>query len=512
MSAAAPFALPLPTTPAATAALPSVLPGTFGTKAPIGEMKKIVSLVDRSAFDEFVYPRSEMSTRFQPDFKPYHNFTHESVVWSFSGSPAWGQRITFSVPWPWQGDFLNYIALRLKPSHWLPPAAAAHIGPDRADWVPLVPNDFWVWANSLGTAAIERAEMEVDGVIIESFSGDWLNVWNKTCHTVGKGAAFDDALYASYKDPPPVSRFRVSDDGYLYCYLPFWFTKHANAAFPLLSCSGPDTVRFHITLRPFKDVVRRIGTAAGCGADESPLGSSFVVRDYTFPFYKTETVRCNDVIPGFEAADILCGISNIDGGLREEYIHMPHEILAEPVVETDFAEPLKYVVNTGAADTVKVQLPLTVANGPIRQLLFFLRRKASVSEWRDWNNYSATLRGESDPVWNPTQPLLVRAALQVGTATWADEEEKWWRASGDVLLPGGIRAFGNYIYAYNFAEKPAEFSPSGSLNASRVDLRLNLTVAPPGGATDGEWSVHVFLVGTNWLRFEKGLANWVFMD
>ena len=511
------FALPLPTVPPMAMAtaksldpLPSVLPGTFGDKAPIGEMKKVVSLVDRSTFDEFVYPRNELSTRFQPAFKPYHNFTQESVVWSFSGSPAWGQRITFSVPWPWQGDFLNWIALRLKPASWLPPVAAGHLGPDRADWVPLRAAEFWVWANSLGTAAIERAEMEVGGVVVESFSGDWLNVWNKTSHDVGGAAAFDDAVYASYAEPPPVSRFRVSDDGYVYCYLPFWFAKHVNTAFPLLSCSGPDTVRFHITLRPFKDVVRRIGTAAECG--ETPLGSTFTVRDYTFPFYKTETVTCNSTIPGFESADIVCGISNIDGGLREAYIHSPHEILTEPVVETDFAEPLKYVVNTGATDTIKVQLPLTVANGPIRQLFFFLRRKAAVQEWRDWNNYSATLRGEADAVWNPTTPLLVRAQLQVGTAIWADEEERWWRASGDVLVPGGIRAYGNFIYVYNFAERPSEFSPSGSLNASRADLRLNLTVAPPDGSADGEWTVHVFLVGTNWMRFEKGLANWVFMD
>ena len=102
--------------------------------------------------------------------------------------------------------------------------------------------------------------------------------------------------------------------------------------------------------------------------------------------------------------------------------------------------------------------------------------------------------------------------LSYQEAVWADEEERWWRAQGDILLPGGIRAYGNYIYCYNFAEKPADFSPSGSLNASRVDMRLLLTVAPPGGAEDLEWSVHVFYVGTNWIRFQNGLANLVFMD
>ena len=98
----------------------------------------------------------------------------------------------------------------------------------------------------------------------------------------------------------------------------------------------------------------------------------------------------------------------------------------------------------------------------------------------------------------------------VGTAIWADQPERWWRAAGNLALPGGVRGYGNYIYAYNFAERPADFNPSGSLNASRADLRLNLKVAAPDGG--GEWSVHVFLVGTNWMRFQNGLANLLFMD
>lgn len=481
----------------------------FKGKGPVGELKKIVSLVDRTDFDEFVYDKAGTQTVFQPENKPYHNFIQESVVWTFQGNPAWGQRITFSVPWPWEGDFLNWIALRLKPASWLPPDAYAHMGPDYLDWVPLSPNNFWIWANSLGSAAIAHAAMEVDGVIIEEFSGDWINVWNKATHTASKAAPYDDAVYGSYASQT-IQNYHVSDDGFVYCYLPFAFSKFVNTAFPLLSCSGPDTVRFHITLRPFNEVVRMLNTPVPC--DASPLSSRFLVRDYTFPFYKTQTVDTAVSIPPFEVADILCGISNIDGPLREAYISKPHEILINPVVETVFNEPLKYLVNTTATDQIRIQLPLTQANGPIKQIYFFLRRKANITDWRDYNNYSATIAAEADMIWNPYRPLLVHAQLQVGTAVWADQAERWWRAAGDILLPGGVRAYGNYVYCYNFAEKPADFSPSGSLNASRADMRLLLTVAPPGGASDHEWSVHVFFVGTNWMRFQNGLANNVFMD
>jgi hypothetical protein len=94
---------------------------------------------------------------------------------------------------------------------------------------------------------------------------------------------------------------------------------------------------------------------------------------------------------------------------------------------------------------------------------------------------------------------------------WADDDEHWWRTHSALIQPGGVRAAGNYIYGYNFAEKPYTFDPSGSVNTSRrADLlRLNLAVSAEAG---DEWTVSVFLVGNNWLRFENGLANMVFMD
>ena len=476
---------------------------------PIGELKKIVTLVDRTDFDEFVYPADAPSTRFQPQQKPYHNYTQETVVWPFAGGPQWGQRVTFSVPWPWQGDFLNWIALRLKPISWLAPSDQSRIGPTVGDWVPTDPSSFWVWVNSLGTAVIQLAEMEVDGVVIESFSGDWLNLWNKTHHDVSKGAPFDDALYNSYATQT-VNNFKASEDGYVYCYLPFWFSKFQNTAFPLLSCAGPDRVRFHITFRPFHEIVHKLSTAKAC--KESPCGQSFQVRDYSYPFPKFKNVNMSTSIPGFETADILCGISHIDGELRKAYIERPFEILMSPVVETTFGEPLKYLVNVPEGGTIKIGLPITIANGPIRQLLFFLRLNSSTQLYGEWNNYTASPTPLVDPVWNPQKPLLQRAQLLVGTALWADEQEAWWRLASNVEVPGGIRSAGNYIYAYNFANAPAEFNPSGSLNASRVDMRLNLTVAPPGGSTNSEWTVSVFCVGTNWIRFENRIANLIFMD
>jgi len=477
--------------------------------APVGELKKLVSLVDRSDFDEYAFPQDAKTTVFRPDSKPYHVLTQETAVWTFAGSPNWGQRMTFSVPWPWQADFLSWIALRLKPSTWLPPEAFNRLAPNGTDFVPIDPNNLYVWAKSLGTIAIERAELEVDGVTLETFSGDWINVWNKLYHNTSNAVAYDDGVYNSNTT---VSQNDIlpSEDGYIYCYLPFMFSKLVNTAFPILSSRGPDTIRFHITLRPFSQVIRKVTNPLTC--NETPCGKTFTVRDYSYPYRKFTDVTIPLGVPSFETADIVCGVSSVNDTLRKGYIEQPHEILMSPVVETTFAEPLKYLTNRSAGASIHISLPLTEANGPVRQILFFLRRNASVTTFNDWNNYSAVLENELDPIWNPSRPLLQRAQLQVGTAVWADEPERWWRATPNVSMPGGIRGYGNYIYGYNFAEKANEFSPSGSVNASRVDMKLNLTVAAPGGAADGEWSVTVFLVGHNWLRFQNGISNMVFMD
>ena len=476
---------------------------------PVGEIKKLVSLVDRSDFDEFVFPQDATKTAFRPNVQPYQVITQETAVWTFAGSPNWGQRMTFSVPWPWQSDFLSWIALRLKPSTWIPLDAYSRLSPNGTDFVPISPEDMYVWTKSLGTVAIERAELEVDGVILESFSGDWLNVWNKLFHDVSTGAAYDDGVYHSNITVTP-NNILPSEDGYVYCYLPFMFAKRLNTAFPIVSSRGPDTIRFHITLRPLSQVIRKVRSPLGC--QETPCGKTFTVRDYSYPYRKFTDILIPLGLPSLETADIVCGVSNVNDTLRRAYTEQPHEILMSPVVETTFAEPLKYVTNRSAGASIHVSLPLTDANGPIRQILFFLRRNASVSMFNDWNNYSAVLENELDPVYNPSRPLLQRAQLQVGTAVWADEDERWWRATSDIAMPGGIRGYGNYIYGYNFAEQPTEFSPSGSVNASRVDMKLNLTVAAPGGPADGEWSVTVFYMSHNWLRFQNGLSNMVFMD
>jgi hypothetical protein len=76
---------------------------------------------------------------------------------------------------------------------------------------------------------------------------------------------------------------------------------------------------------------------------------------------------------------------------------------------------------------------------------------------------------------------------------------------------GGIISYNSFVYGYCFALHPDKHNPSGWLNASRTsDMRLRLSVKPPGGAEDLEWEVFVFASTLQWIRFENGIANKLF--
>ena len=478
-------------------------------KTPVGTMKKIVSLVDRGAFDEYTYPQDSKETLLSPTVTPYHNFTHSIEEIPFIGVAQWGQRISFELPRPAPADFLSWVALRLKPTSWIPYDTIQKL--QSCVYTYEDPSGAWCWANSLGTIAIVEAEMTVDGVVLERWNGEWIDVWNRTAHTSNDGVGWDETLGARAasqftNDESSAIGIYPSEDGYITCFLPFWFSRWIHTAFPLIACERP--VRFNITLAPFSRVVRKVAVPIACG--ETPLSKTFRVIDCERPYLYVRTITNLATIPPFESAALLCGFANVDNDFRIKIQKTVHELLMNPVVVHTFSEPLTYVSGVQGLNTIKITLPLEI-NGPTRQLIWFLRRKA-VSEFNDWTNYSAVLENELDPIWAPSAPLLVRAQLQVGTAVWVDQDERWWRQRGGLKERGGVRSSGAYIYAYSFGTRPDLWSPTGSIDVDRVDVRLLLEVKPPGGITDGEWEIVVMSVAQNWLRFQNGLAGLVFME
>ena len=271
-------------------------------------------------------------------------------------------------------------------------------------------------------------------------------------------------------------------------------------------------MRIHITLRPFLDCVRMWDTPRSSCTD-GPLGKTNAYRDFIFEWPVFDTWTNLGAAPLFEDARMMFGVSYLDDSIRLAY-QQPHEMLIEQVMTMNFAEPLKYAINTPSADSILVGLPLTGLNNPLRRLFFFLRRKG-VFRYNEWTNFGSRLEDEVDTTYAPQKPMLRRAKLLVGTVVLADESERWWRSVDTINLPGAAELYNKYIYSIGFDGDRDTFGPQGgTLNASRADIRLDLEVEPPKSAAgiNTEWEVVVFGVGYNWLRFQNGIANLMYTD
>jgi len=502
-------------------------------KQPVGEMRKLVSLLERGSADEYFYPPETTNTVLQPDFQPYYNFTQETVELPYTGSADWGQRITFSLPFPTLGDCLSWITLRFSPNSWLPGDVVEYLQtpqPNRWQFQDL--SGAWMWTSHLATAAIALVEMEVNGIVIEQWSGDWIDIWQKVYLDVSRSSSYEDSISGRLNHAlnPGASGFfdnlgvaapidtstlnnssliRPTEDGNVYVYLPFWFGRKKNAAFPLVSVQGEGNVRFHITFRKFEDVIRRVAYPRQCG--ETMLGAPTSIVNYNTVSPSVANFNLPIAVPNLKDAVLVCGFIQLDSELRKAYIQRSHEVLWTNVLNIPFSEPIKYSVNTTGEDTITVSLPLDAANGPVKEIIWFVRRKA-IYKYNSWNNYGAYMEDEIDPIFKPQRPLMKKAVLRMGAVVWADQDEFWWRQRGALSHPGGIQIMSSYIYAYSFGDDPVKFGPTGSVNASRTNLRLDVTVQPPVGVDDSEWEIQVYVLTYNWIRFQNGIAERLFTD
>jgi len=492
---------------------------------PVGGMKKLVTIVERGGLDDFLYPADSKSTLVQPCYQQYHQFASEVLETNYTGHAQWGSglttvngagsRITFTVPVSEHADLLQWCCLVLQPGTWIPSSVIPGLLRDDAHaFVPQNPNSCWTWIDQLGQHAIEKAELEAGGLVIDTVDGDWANICSLAFLTSQQRAGWTDSIVGGSITGTATRQqlIQPTEDGNIYLWLPFWFARRKNTGFPLASLQN-QPLRIHITLRKFTDVVRMVGMPRST-CDSSPLGTIVSYTDESLPHTNTSTWTNLATVPALANAQMIFGVTYLADELRYAYRFHPHEIMVEQTIRMHFAEPLKYAVGPATANSIQIALPLTSFNNPVRRIFFFVRRKA-IFRYNEWSNYGSRLQDEIDPVWSPQKPLLRHAKLLVGTVFLIDQPEVWWRSNSATSLPGGVQLYDNYIYSCSFDGDSDQFAPhGGTLNSSRIDLRLDLEIDPPLSAEgiSVEWEVVVFGTVYNWLRFQNGIANLLFTD
>ena len=481
---------------------------------PRGDITTVLDQVSRDEQDNILFPLDAERTLFAANAeRRVHPFSMSIQEFPYRGSAEWGGRFTFDLGAVGAGDMLLSVLVQVKLQHWLPPQILAGLRDGSITYAD--PSKQFVWANSLGTALIQSAQLEVGDQTLETVDGDFANVFAELFPDMNTqlGIATDALGRYPIVTGVTVPDFPTGPKGYITCILPFFFQRtRLKEAFPLLSIRE-GTVRVNIQFRAFNELVAKRPPYSRSSCDDTPVGETFVFNgglDISGNLQKY-TYTCLPEPPQPLDVRLVTYTAVLTGGLRQAYLRQPHEMLYRETQTFRFDEPLKYKVGKPSGDTVLIQLPLE-ANGPIEEILWFVRRKGAVLQ-NEWVNYSAVLAVEADPVYNPqnAQGLVVWGKIQANGIDLVTALGDYFRAHIAEKHHGGFVAFSDYIYGYSFARHPGEHQPSGSINVSRLNsLRLTLEVAQPVPADD--WEVVVYCMGLNWVRFENGIVNRVYAD
>ena len=479
---------------------------------PRGDITTLIDLATRDSQDDYFTPLGSQTTWFARDQERRNRpFVPAVQTFAFRGPAAFGQRFSFDVGSVACGDLLFGVFLQIRLGHWFDPTTVLRILSGRYTYAD--PSGAWFYANSIGTVLVQKAELEIEDQVIETIDGDFAFTAGRVLLDANAqiGTNVDGTGYSTLARLKSWNSNRVfpTEGGKLMVPLSFFFSRtKLKEAFPLSACRE-GTVRIHITLRPFVDCVR-IATGLRSSCTATPLGQTFSFIDNGLPFRPTIQVTAAADPPAFEDFKLVTYGAYLQGLVRERMLYTPFEMLHRGVQTFTFSEPLKYLVNKSASDTITVQLPLE-ANHPVEEIIWFVRRKAAIIENNEWTNYTSVISGEYDPVFNPPKAFVKSAIIQVNGIELISAEEEYFRQLLARHHLGGITSYASYIYGYPIAKKPADHQPSGTLNASRAQsVRLTLTVMPPGGAYNQEWEVVVYVIGLRWLRFENGIGNRMF--
>jgi len=506
---------------------------------PRGDITTVLDLADRDAQDNYLFPldtdkswfhRGSTTNTVYPTAVSVQEFPHR-------GPAEFGQFFTFELGSLPAGDLLQAIILQVRLGHWYNPDTICKL--QRADlFADLSGNEsaqqYWTWADSLGTSLIEYAEFVVGEQTIERLSGEFIRAFLNIFADIdtqigvssdGLGNVPAPLLFVPQTNTQnsPVLQTALNpnrpwptENGQFFCVLPFFFLRtRLKEVFPLLSCNEGN-VRINIKLRPFNQLVRNYtGFRAYC--EQTPLNQQVFFKD------KPNPVQTAVNPPIFQDFRILTMSVLTTGSVRESYLHRPFEQMVRLVQTFSFDEPLKYIVSKPNSnnDTIDIQLPLEL-NHPVSELLWVFRRKA-VHVNNEWFNFTPVVSAQYDPV-KVFPPWMDSATIRINGSEVISASGNFFREHIARKHKAGIVSYNSFVYGYSFAEYPDEHQPSGTANMSRTNsVTINMRVNTPipfrvreGDKWDPEvlngWEVFVFAIHYNWLRFENGICNKMFSD
>ena len=491
---------------------------------PRGDITTVLDLTNRDSQDNTYFPIDSQHSWFHYKNTIVHPTSMSIQEFTQRGPAEWGQKCSFEIGSLAAGDLFHTIHVQIQLGSWYNESIVQQLqlGQITTDTV----SDYWTYCNSIGTSIIEYAEFIVQDQTIERITGEFIAMYLSLFSSRNKNLGYQyDGLGAvpySLLQSPNVGQTAFNpkrpyptENGVIFCPLPFFFFRSKHELFPLLSCNEGN-IRVDIKLRPFTDVIRNyLGYKATC--DDGPLGQTigFLQVPSNTPVV-TQTSVC---APPFRDFRIVTGCSLVTGSIRDKFLRKPIEQIVKLSQLFSFEEPLKYIVNKSSKDFIEIQLPLEL-NHPVTELIWIMRRKA-VKINNEWANFSPNISLETSPTMQ-YPPWINHATIRINGSEVISASGDWFREHTAKKHRGGLTAYHQYVYGYSFAEYPTEHQPSGTANMSKATtVTLNLRVNQPiigqlpndcvfDPVVVGGWEVFVYAMYYNWIYFENGICNKLF--
>jgi len=282
--------------------------------------------------------------------------------------------------------------------------------------------DYFRWINNLGENIINTVELLIDGQIIDSQYGIWMNIWNELTISKSKRESYDMMIgnnsmltNPSLYNGPYTGKSSLGDNNQptinanrLYIPLPFWFCNNPGLAIPLIALQYNE-LYVYIEFNQLNDLFT-VGTPA---VSPKAIFDTEYLNEYGAN-YETNIVGLGNpnnlnlstdlTSNGYSKSNLFYKYINgtkdnnsswkqncyldvnyifLDKDERNKFANISHEYLITQVQQNHF------LLNNNTSESIsgsKNTLNL-LFNHPVKELVWVVRR-TDVDKRNQWNNYT----------------------------------------------------------------------------------------------------------------------------
>ena len=421
-----------------------------------------MQMVAYGAQDVFLTARPEI-TFFKEQHKRHTNFAIESIQQTFAGSTDFGKRMSSLMAR--SGDLLHRMVLEID----LPQLS--------------VPSGNVRWVDDPGHHIIKEYNVEIGGQVIDTQSGQWLQILNELTQEAGKKSGykrmighqdpFDEVNQAQGETRLQAWSSSTKPSAVMYIPLQFWFCRNVGLSLPLIALQYHE-VKVTVQLREASEMY----ITDSSQAPSLSLPRVALYGDYIF----------------------------LETDERRRFAQISHEYLITQIQQSGSDAV------TGSSKKVNLNM-----NHPVKELIWVVQNDDVVASPDSSNgylgnqhsNFTDTL-AENDE--DHTCPVNSQNPVTTAKVLLNNQPRFSMRQGGYFNLVQPYQHHSNIprspgINVYSFAYQPENQQPSSAVNMSRIDSAVLIFNTSWNGNLGSNAKVYVYGPNYNVFRVMSGMGG-----